>query len=70
MYFKNELFGLSRVRISEVPISEDLLYYCSFLSSIYIIIAKKYSMVYYFIRLDTYSICLFHFHGYIVIAHK
>ena len=27
MYFKNELFGLVRVPISEVPISEDLLYY-------------------------------------------
>ena len=26
MHFKNELFGLARVRISEVPISEDLLY--------------------------------------------
>ena len=26
MYFKNELFGLARVRINEVPISEGLLY--------------------------------------------
>ena len=25
-YFKNELFGSARVPISEVPISEDLLY--------------------------------------------
>ena len=27
MYFKNELFGLARVRISEVQISEGLLYH-------------------------------------------
>ena len=43
MYFKNELFGLARVRISEVPISEDLLYRvncfrldCSYISHVLI----------------------------------
>ena len=43
MYFKYELFGLARVRISEVPISEDLLYRvncfrldCSYISHVLI----------------------------------